>query len=155
MDKPLSYSMATLESFVEREIGVSPWCVVDQRRIDEFAECTGDRQWIHVDVERARRESPYGGTIAHGYLTLSMVATLCMDAGAIPPDAGAALNYGLDKVRFLTPVRAGACVRNHVTLTSVERKGGGRALVGLRNTLEIEGEAKPALVADTLAMLLP
>jgi acyl dehydratase len=151
----VSYSMATLESFAGREIGVSGWVVVDQKRIDEFADCTGDRQWIHVDVERARRESPYGGTIAHGYLALSLVGSLCMDAGIVPGDASAALNYGLDKVRFLAPVKAGSRVRNRVALASVERKEGGRALIGIRNTLEIEGEAKPALVADTLAMLIP
>ncbi len=106
------YAMTTLEDFKGREIGVSEWVVVDQKRIDEFADCTGDRQWIHVDVERARRESPYGGTIAHGYLTLSLAASLTIEAGVIPSDAGAALNYGLDKVRFIAPVRAGARVRN-------------------------------------------
>jgi acyl dehydratase len=155
MDRTATYAMGTLESFVGREIGVSGWLVVDQKRIDEFAECTGDRQWIHVDVERAMRESPYGGTIAHGYLTLSLVATQCIEAGVVPPDASAALNYGLDKVRFLAPVKAGARVRNRVALASVERKDGGRALIGIRNTLEIEGNSKPALVADTLAMLIP
>ena len=155
MDSHDAYSMGSLESFAGREIGVSGWHVVDQKRIDAFADCTGDRQWIHVDVERARRESPYGGTIAHGYLALSLVGTLCIEAGVVPPDASAALNYGLDKVRFLAPVRAGVRVRNRVALASVERKDGGRALIGIRNTLEIEGETKPALVADTLAMLIP
>ena len=94
------------------------------KRIDEFADCTGDRQWIHVDVERARRESPYGGTIAHGYLTLSLAASLSIEAGVIPSDAAAALNYGLDKVRFIAPVKAGARVRNRVVLVAVEDKGG-------------------------------
>ena len=149
-----TYSMETLAQFVGREIGVSPWHVVDQAQIDEFADCTGDRQWIHVDVERAKRESPYGGTIAHGYLTLSLAATLSIEAGIIPKDAGAALNYGLDKVRFLTPVRAGARIRNRVTLSSVENKRHGRVLIALQNTIEIEGEDKPALVADSLAMLM-
>ncbi len=155
MDSAATYSMAMLESFAGREVGVSAWHVVDQTRIDAFADCTGDRQWIHVDVERAKLESPYGGTIAHGYLTLSLVATLCIEAGVVPPDASAALNYGLDKVRFLAPVKAGARVRNRVTLTSVERKDNRRALIGIRNTLEIDGESKPALVADSLAMLIP
>jgi acyl dehydratase len=155
MDRAATYSMATLESFAGREIGVSGWRVIDQKRIDEFAECTGDRQWIHVDVERAKRESPYGGTIAHGYLALSLVGSLCMEAGVVPADADAALNYGLDKVRFLAPVKAGARVRCRVTLASVERKDNGRALISIRNTIEIEGESKPALVADTLAMLIP
>jgi acyl dehydratase len=146
--------MANLAQFAGAEIGVSDWVTVDQRRIDEFADCTGDRQWIHVDVERARRESPYGGTIAHGYLTLSLAASLSIEAGVIPADAAAALNYGLDKVRFIAPVKAGARVRNHVVLVAVDDKGEGRMLLTLRNTIEIDGEAKPALIADSLAMLM-
>ena len=149
-----NYRVETLGDFVGRELGVSDWVVVDQERIDAFAECTGDRQWIHVDVERAKRESPFGGTIAHGYLTLSLLASLAMEIGIVPKDASAGLNYGLDKVRFMTPVKAGARVRNRVTLESAESKGGGRVLVKTMNTLEIEGEDKPALVAQTLAMLM-
>ncbi|CAD6531152.1 putative enoyl-CoA hydratase 1 [Paraburkholderia hiiakae] len=149
-----NYRVETLGDFVGRELGVSDWVVVDQERIDAFAACTGDRQWIHVDVERAKRESPFGGTIAHGYLTLSLLASLAMEIGIVPKDASAGLNYGLDKVRFMTPVKAGARVRNRVTLESAENKGGGRVLVKTTNTLEIEGEDKPALVAQTLAMLI-
>lgn len=149
-----NYRMATLAEFVGQELGVSDWTVVDQARIDTFAACTGDRQWIHVDVDRARRESPFGGTIAHGYLTLSLVASLAMEAGVIPADAKAGLNYGLDKVRFMAPVKAGARVRNRVVLLEAETKGGGRVLIKARNTLEIEGEDKPALIAETLAMLM-
>ena len=150
----IEYSMTTLAEFTGREIGTSGWHVVDQRRIDEFADCTGDRQWIHVDVERARRESPYGGTIAHGYLTLSLAASLSIEAGVIPPDAAAALNYGLDKVRFVAPVKAGSRVRNRVVLLAAEPKGPGRVLLTLQNTIEIEGEAKPALLAESLALLM-
>jgi acyl dehydratase len=102
------YSLATAPAFVGRELGVSDWITVDQNRIDQFAACTGDRQWIHVDVERARRESPFGGPIAHGYLTLSLVAAMVMEIGVIPPDAATGLNYGLDKARFIAPVKAGA-----------------------------------------------
>jgi acyl dehydratase len=148
------YSMNTLEQFIGRDIGVSEWVVVDQRRIDEFADCTGDRQWIHIDVDRAQRESPYGGTIAHGYLTLSLAASLAIEAGIIPPDAHAALNYGLDKVRFIAPVKAGARVRNRVVLQGAESKPGGRTLVTFANTIEIEGDTKPALIAESLAMLI-
>ncbi len=151
---PNGYSMTTLRNFVGKEIGVSGWHDVDQRRIDEFADCTGDRQWIHVDVERAKRESPFGGTIAHGYLTLSLAAALAMEAGIIPGDATAALNYGLDKVRFLAPVKAGSRVRNRLVLLAVEDKGPQRALITLQNTIEIEGEDKPALIAETLALLM-
>src|SRR5215470_17641304 len=105
------YCMATASEFVGYELGVSEWLAVDQDRIDRFAACTGDRQWIHVDVERARRESPFGGPIAHGYLSLSLVAAMVMELGVIPPDAATGLNYGLDRVRFIAPVKAGARVR--------------------------------------------
>jgi acyl dehydratase len=148
------YSVATLGDFVGRELGVSEWIVVDQARIDAFAHCTGDRQWIHVDVERATRESPYGGTIAHGYLTLSLLASLAIDIGLIPADAQAGLNYGLDKVRFVTPVRAGARVRSRVVLRSIDDKGHGRVILKTENVLEIAGEDKPALIAETLALLV-
>jgi acyl dehydratase len=147
------YSIGTLRDFAGREVGVSGWLEVDQARIDAFAACTGDLQWIHVDVERARRESPYGGTIAHGYLTLSLAASLAIEAGVIPDDAAAALNYGLGKVRFVAPVKAGARVRNRVVLVDVEDKAGA-VLLTLSNTIEIEGESKPALIAESLALLV-
>src|ERR1700750_2570224 len=114
------YSMASAPQFIGRELGASGWVVVDQNRIDAFAACTGDYQWIHVDVERAKRESPFGGPVAHGYLTLSMVAPLAMQIGVIPKDAAAGLNYGIDKVRFLTPVPAGTRVRLRVVLCGIE-----------------------------------
>jgi acyl dehydratase len=148
------YRITTIDDFVGRELGMSDWVTVDQARIDAFAQCTGDKQWIHVDVERAKRESPFGGTIAHGYLTLSLLAALAIEIGLIPEDASAGLNYGLDKVRFMTPVKAGARVRNRVTLASVEAKGGGRIIVKTMNELQIEGEDKPALIAESLAMLV-
>jgi acyl dehydratase len=149
-----AYSMSSLPGFIGRELGASDWVAVDQERIDRFAECTGDRQWIHVDVERARRESPFGGPVAHGYLSLSLVAPLAMEVGVVPPDAAAGLNYGLDKVRFIAPVRAGARVRTRVSLRAVEPQDGGRQLLKLQCTLDIEGEAKPALVAEMLCMLI-
>ena len=148
------YTMATVAQFVGRELGASDWATVDQDRIDQFAACTGDRQWIHVDVDRARRESPFGGPIAHGYLTLSLVAAMVMEIGIIPPDAATGLNYGLDKARFVAPVRAGARVRTRATLAAVEPQAGGRVLLKLQCTLEIDGEPKPALVAEILCMLI-
>src|SRR6266702_3209918 len=148
------YSVATLDEFVGEELGVSDWVTIDQARIDAFAQCAGDNQWIHVDVERARRESPYGGTIAHGYLTLSLLASLAMEVGLIPADASAGLNYGLDKVRFVTPVRAGARVRSRIVLLGVERKDRGRVILKTSSVLQIEGEDKPALIAETLALLV-
>jgi acyl dehydratase len=148
------YTMTTAPLFVGRELGASDWVAVGQDRIDQFAACTGDRQWIHVDVERARRESPFGGPVAHGYLTLSLVAAMVMELGVIPPDAATGLNYGLDKVRFVAPVKAGARVRLRASLASAEPQGGGRMLLKLKSTLEIEGEARPALTADLLCMLI-
>lgn len=148
------FTLSDLPLFVGKELGVSSWVTVEQSRIDQFAECSGDRQWIHVDVERAKRESPYRAPIAHGYLTLSLVAPLQMEIGAVPSDAGAALNYGLDKVRFLAPVKAGARVRLRVALIDVEKKGGG-VVLKTSNTLEIEGSDKPALIAESLALITP
>lgn len=147
-------TMANLDDWVGKELGVSSWLRVDQQRIDEFAHCTGDDQWIHVDVERAKKESPFGGPVAHGYLTLSLLAKLGMEVGIVPKDAVAAFNYGLDKVRFLAPVKAGAQVRLRITLLEATDQGAGRKLLKLANTLEIEAEPKPALVAQTLAMLV-
>ena len=148
------YSLATAQECVGRDLGASEWVLVDQDRIDRFAECTGDRQWIHVDVDRARRESPFGGPIAHGYLTLSLVAAMVMELGIIPPDAATGLNYGLDKVRFVAPVKAGVRVRTRASLSAAEPQKGGRMLIKLQCTLEIEGEAKPALIAEVLCMLI-
>ena len=148
------YSMATTPQFVGRELGTSDWVAVDQDRIDQFAACTGDRQWIHVDVDRARSESPFGGAIAHGYLTLSLVAAMILEIGIVPPDAATGLNYGLDKVRFIAPVKAGARVRTRASLLSAEPQNGGRVLLKLQCTLEIEGEANPALIAEILCMLI-
>jgi len=149
-----NYSMATAPQFVGRELGTSDWVAIDQERINQFAVCTGDKQWIHVDVDRAKRESPFGGPIAHGYLTLSLVAAMVMELGVIPPDAATGLNYGLDKVRFITPVRAGALVRTRASLIAAEPQNGARVLLKLQCTLEIEGEIKPALIAEVLCMLI-
>jgi acyl dehydratase len=149
-----NYTMTTAAQFVGRELGVSDWITVGQDRIDQFAACTGDRQWIHVDVERARRESPFGAPIAHGYLSLSLVAAMVQELGVIPPDAATGLNYGLDKVRFIAPVKTGARVRMRANLASAEPQNGGRLLLKLQSTLEIEDEAKPALVAEVLCMLI-
>ena len=149
------FTISQLGERIGQELGVSDWVAVDQSRIDNFAACTGDNQWIHVDVERARRESPYGGAVAHGYLTLAMMAPLAMQVGVLPKDAAAGLNYGVDKARFIAPVPAGARVRLRVVLTGLEPKDGGQAIMKTRNTLEVEGSDKPALVAETLAFLIP
>ncbi len=149
------YSLQTIGQFVGQELGVSDWLTVDQEQINQFADCTGDYQWIHVDAERARRESPLGSTIAHGYLTLALLGSLQMSLGIIPTDVSQALYYGLDRVRFMTPVKSGARIRNRVVLLAVERQDKGRMLLKTQNTIEIEGEKKPALIANTLILLLP
>ena len=148
-------TLSQLGEHVGRELGVSEWVAIEQSRIDAFAACTGDHQWIHVDVERANRESPFRSPIAHGYLTLAMIASLSMEVGIIPKDAAAGLNYGIDKVRFLAPVPAGARVRLRVSLVGVEPREGGQTVMKTRNTLEVEGSEKPALIAETLALLIP
>ena len=140
-----------LSPHLGRELAVSDWLEVDQARIDAFAACTGDHQWIHVDVERAKA-GPFGATIAHGFLTLSLIPHLTSGAWARDLGLEATLNYGLDKVRFLTPVKSGSRLRNRLKLASVDEKGAGRTLLGFENTVEIDGEPKPALIANTLAM---
>jgi len=147
------YSMSTVREFIGRELGVSGWWTIDQDRINAFAQCTDDHQWIHVDIERAKRESPFGGTIAHGYLTLAMLAPMQMEIGAIPVDSKQQINVGLDKLRFLSPVRAGARIRMHAVLLEVEDRGKGRLLLRTQNTFEIEGEEKPALSVESLALV--
>jgi acyl dehydratase len=149
-----NFTLSELPQYVGKELGVSNWMTVDQSRINQFAECSGDRQWIHVDVARAERESPYRAAIAHGYLTLALVAPLQMEIGAVPTDSAAAFNYGLDKVRFLAPVKAGDRVRLRVALVNIEQKSGG-VVLKTSNTLEIEGSDKPALIAESLALITP
>jgi acyl dehydratase len=148
-------TMSNMRDRLGSELGVSDWMLVDQERINEFAECTGDHQWIHVDVERAKRESPFGGPVAHGYFTLSLIGPLSLDVGVVPSDAAAGFNYGLDKVRFLAPVPAGGRVRLRVVLDTIEERSDGQLLVKTKNTMEIENNEKPALIAEALALLVP
>jgi acyl dehydratase len=141
----------TLPDFVGRSIGVSSWIEVPQTRIDAFADCTGDRQWIHIDVERAERESPYRTPIAHGFLTLSLmpIAVYELFAGL---KAKKSINYGLDRVRFISPVRSGARVRVNATLLEAQERPEDWFLLRSENTVEIEGKEKPALVAVSLGL---
>ncbi|MDF9716786.1 MaoC family dehydratase [Nocardioides sp. ChNu-153] len=134
------------------ELGTSEWVTIDQQRVDTFAEATGDHQWIHVDAERAAA-GPFGGTIAHGYLTLSLVPWLGSLVFAFETP-GAKLNYGVNKVRFPQPLLVGRRVRAHVALGDVADLPAGKQAL-LRYTIEIEGEAKPACVAETVVLLLP
>jgi acyl dehydratase len=147
-------AVADLAKHVGEEIGVSSWILLDQARINEFAHCTGDHQWIHLDAERAAREGPFGGTIAHGFLTLSLIAPSSFEVLLARITPKSVVNYGLEKVRFIAPVRSGKRVRNRIRIASVESKGSGRYLVTTENTFEIEGESKPALTASALAMFI-
>ena len=132
------------------EIGLSDWVVIDQNRIDQFAEATGDHQWIHVDTERAAREMPDGRTIAHGYLTLSLIPALSTQFITFE-NLKRVVNFGTNKVRFYTPVVSGARVRARATAISARRRAGA-LLFTSEVRIEVEGESKPACVAETLGM---
>lgn len=133
------------------ELGVSEWVAVTQERIDLFADATGDRQWIHVDPERAA-DGPFGATVAHGYLTLSMLPFLGAQVYAFAGDV-ARVNYGLNKVRFVAPVKVNSKIRNRVQLLSVENIDKGQRAT-LQHTVEIKGSDKPACVAETVVLLM-
>jgi acyl dehydratase len=133
-----------------KEIGKSDWLTVDQAMIDRFADLTGDHQWIHVDVERAKREMPDGKTIAHGYLTLSLIPRLTQSIFRINKRSRG-INYGSNKVRFLNPVKAGSRVRLVQGLKAAEPIEGGRRLI-FDMKIEIEGEERPAMIAETIAL---
>ncbi|MDD5031068.1 MAG: zinc-binding dehydrogenase [Rhodoferax sp.] len=151
---PQAIRPTDLTQWVGRELGVSSWITLDQARIDAFAQCTQDHQWIHVDEQRAALESPFGGTVAHAFLSLSMIPVTVYELLEGRLQVKATLNYGLDKTRFMAPVRSGQRVRNHIKVVALQDKGQGRWLLTTENTFEIEGQDKPALVATTLAYLM-
>jgi acyl dehydratase len=136
-----------LRSLVGQEVGTSDWLEVTQDMIDAFAQVTGDHQWIHVERERAARESPFGTTIAHGFLTLSLVTRLHSQAVRVAGERKMGINYGLNRVRFPNPVRAGSRIRSRSAVRSVEDFDGGVQVTWLV-TVELEGQEKPALVAE-------
>lgn len=142
-----------LQQWVSMELGVGDWLKIDQQRIDRFADVTEDHQFIHVDQEKAA-QTPFGGTIAHGFLTLSLLTRLCATAVPEIDDVKFALNYGFEKLRFLAPARSGSEVRARVVLKDVEEKPGMGLRLTYGVTVEIRGEEKPALVADWLTMIL-
>lgn len=135
------------------EIGVSPWHLIDQRRIDAFAEVTEDHQFIHVDPDRAARETPFGGTIAHGFLTMSMLSVFNYEV--IPKIAGATMgvNYGFDRLRFISPVRAGSRIRGRFTLIEAKMRSDNELMSRTSVTVEIEGADKPALAAEWIGLV--
>jgi acyl dehydratase len=141
-----------IEAVAGQEIGTTEWIEITQDRVNKFADATGDHQWIHVDVERAKA-GPFGGTIAHGYLTLSLVPWLGSMLFSLQTP-GAKLNYGVNKVRFPNPVRVGSRIRCRVTINAVVDIPAGKQLT-VGHVVEIEGEDKPACVAETVVLLLP
>ena len=141
-----------IRSKVGEEIGVSGWLTIDQKRIDEFADATDDHQFIHIDPEAAA-QTPLGGTIGHGFLSLSMLSRMAADAMLVPDNIKMALNYGLNRVRFIAPVKSGKRIRGRFRLDSVEEKAPSQLLLSHTVTVEIEGEEKPALTAEWLGLL--
>ena len=150
-------TFANLEEFVAAKgesLGFSDWHKITQEQVNAFADATGDHQWIHVDVDRAKREMPGGKTIAHGFLTLSLIAPTAFELLMPLVHVKSVVNYGLAKVRFMNAVRSGARVRNSIKLAGVESRGANRYLVTTDNTMEIEGQIRPALTASALAIFL-
>ena len=145
-------SLEEIRSRIGEEIGVSNWLMIDQPRIDAFADATEDRQFIHVDPESAA-QTPFGGTVAHGFLSLSMLSRMAAEVMLVPDSTKMAVNYGLDRVRFIAPVRSGKRIRGRFRLDSVDEKAPGQILLRHTVTVEIEGEDRPALTAEWLGLL--
>jgi len=142
-----------LKTMIGQDNGTSDWVLIDQAKVNLFADATDDHQWIHVDVENAKK-GPFGGTIAHGFLILSLTALFGSSSKYLPESMKMVLNYGLNKVRFINPVPVGSRVRSKMIISGVEEKDGGRLLVTTTHTIEIEGQDKPACIAETLAMFM-
>jgi len=140
-----------LTDYIGKEVGVSNWLTIDQERIDSFADATGDHQYIHVDPERAA-QTPFGTTIAHGFLTMSLMVPMGYEGALKLEDTVMGINYGFDKLRFINPVKVGSRIRGRFELASAEEKKPGHYLLKHNVTVEIEGEEKPALVAEWLGM---
>jgi acyl dehydratase len=144
---------AELENYAGQEIGTSEWVTIDQDRVNKFADATGDHQWIHIDVERAKRELPTGGTIAHGYLTVSLIPWLGAQIMRVE-GVTRGINYGSNKVRFINMVPVGAKVRAKLKILGVEAKGPAKQITS-EYTIEIQGQDRPACVAETIGIVYP
>ena len=144
-----------IRNLLGQEVGLSDWFAIDQNRINQFAECTEDRQWIHVDVEKSA-QGPFGRTIAHGFLILSLITAMseCIQLPFDGSEVQMNINYGSNKIRFLNPVPVNSKVRGRVLLADIEEKTPGRILLTCRYTIEIEGQDKPACVAEIIGMLV-
>jgi len=148
-----SVPVEKLKQMIGQDNGISDWVPIDQERINRFADATDDHQWIHVDVEQAKK-GPFGGIIAHGFLALSLTTLFSSSGKYMPEGMKMVVNYGLNKVRFIAPVPVGSRIRSKMVISGVEEKESGRLLVTTTHTIEIEGQDKPACVAETLAMFM-
>src|SRR6478752_277721 len=146
-------SLADYQALVGREVGVSSWHLVDQKRIDVFADVIEDHQFIHIDPERAKRETAFGTTVAHGFLTMSLMSIMSYEVMPVISGTTMGVNYGFDKLRFISPVRAGSRVRGRFTLVDATLRKPTELLSRTNVTVEIEGEPKPALVADWIGLI--
>jgi acyl dehydratase len=152
---PGQLSPDAAKALIGTETGISNWHTISQQQVDQFADTTGDHQFIHLDFERASKETPFGGTIAHGYLTLSLLSMLGAEAGTVRlENTRMTINYGLDKVRFLNPVRTGSRIRARFVLMSIDEKNPGQYLIKNQATVEIEGQEKPAMIAESLSLVI-
>lgn len=140
-----------IKDFIGKQLGCSEWLVIDQQRIDQFAECTGDHQFIHVDPQKAS-QTPFGSTIAHGFLSLSLLPLLMEDIMLMPAGLKMAVNYGLDSLRFIQPVKVGSRVRLVLSLIDAHEKNPGQWLLKAKAVMEIEGQEKPAYIAEMLTL---
>lgn len=150
---PREISLAEVESLVGTEVGLSNWITVDQTMIDAFAAATNDHQFIHVDPIRAKAESPFGGTIAHGFLTLSLLSAMNYDCLPVIREQTMGINYGFDKVRFMSPVKSGTRIRGHFTLAEARFRGAGMLMTTYEASIEIENERRPALTATWMTIV--
>jgi acyl dehydratase len=146
-------SLSAYQAMVGKEVGVSSWHLVDQTRIDDFADVIEDHQFIHIDPERAKRETPFGSTVAHGFLTMSLLSIMSYEVMPVIEGTTMGVNYGFDKLRFISPVRAGARVRGRFVLAEAKLRKEKELQSRTNVTIEIEGEEKPALVADWLGLI--
>jgi acyl dehydratase len=143
-----------IDSLIGQELGVSEWLTIDQSRIQAFADITLDQQWIHTDPLRAAAESPFGGTIAHGFLTLSLISHFQFQSAVFPTDVSSIINYGSDRIRYITPVKAGQRIQGRSMLINVDQRSPQQKLIKTSMTVNIENEAKPALIAEILSLLV-
>ncbi|MEP6020194.1 MAG: MaoC family dehydratase [Paracoccaceae bacterium] len=148
----IAEAKARWEARIGRNVGTSRWIMIDQPMIDQFAQTTVDTQWIHLDAERAEADTPFGGTIAHGFLTLSLASRFAYDCFDMEPGQSMGVNYGFNRLRFLSPVRSGSRVRGHFELVAVTQRDEHSLLREVKLTIEIDGQKTPALVAEWLTM---